>query len=123
VLLISGLHPAGIDQPRPTHLARTLAESNVLVVTPEFAELSRFDITPRVTDRIEAAAVWLALESDFVPDGRIGLIGVSFSVGWGLSPPGLTDCGSAFIRRPRRPAPRSLTSAPTATLQTRRGPP
>jgi len=111
VLLISGLHPAGIDQPRPTHLARTLAESNVLVVTPEFAELSRFDITPRVTDRIEAAAVWLALESDFVPDGRIGLIGVSFSAGRGLSPPGLRD-------RLRK----CFHSAAT-TLQTRRGPP
>ena len=51
MLLVSGLHPAGIDEPRLTHLARTLAESNVLVVTPDFAELSRFDITPRVTNR------------------------------------------------------------------------
>jgi dienelactone hydrolase len=81
VLLVSGLHPAGIDEPRLIHLSRTLAASNVLVVTPDIPELSRFDITPRVTDRIEAAAVWLALESGFAPDSRIGLMGVSFSGG------------------------------------------
>ena len=81
VLLVSGLHPAGIDEPRLTHLARTLAESNVLVVTPDIPELSRFDVTTHVTDRIEAAAVWLALESGFAPDGRIGLMGISFSGG------------------------------------------
>jgi dienelactone hydrolase len=34
-----------------------------------------------VTDRIEAAALWLALESGFAPDRRIGLMGVSFSGG------------------------------------------
>lgn len=81
VLLVSGLHPAGIDEPRLIHLARTLAEANVLVVTPDIPELSQFDITPHVTDRIEAAALWLALESGFAPDGRIGLMGVSFSGG------------------------------------------
>jgi hypothetical protein len=81
VLLVSGLHPAGIDEPRLIHVSRTLAESNVLVVTPDIPELSRFDITTHVTDRIEAAAVWLALESGFAPDGRIGLMGVSFSGG------------------------------------------
>jgi len=81
VLLVSGLHPAGIDEPRLIHLSRTLAESNVLVVTPDIPELSRFDITTHVTDRIEAAAVWLAVESGFAPDGRIGLMGVSFSGG------------------------------------------
>lgn len=81
VLLVSGLHPAGIDEPRLIHLSRTLAASNILVVTPDIPELSRFDITPRVTDRIEAAAVWLASESGFAPDSRIGLMGVSFSGG------------------------------------------
>ena len=81
VLLVSGVHPAGINEPRLIHLARVLAESNVLVVTPDIPELSRFDITTRVTDRIEAAAVWLALESGFAPGGRIGLMGVSFSGG------------------------------------------
>ncbi len=81
ILLVSGLHPAGIDEPRLVALARTLAKANVTVVSPEIPELSRFEITPSLTDRIEAAAVWLATESGIPPDGKIGLIGVSFSGG------------------------------------------
>jgi dienelactone hydrolase len=81
VLLVSGLHPAGVDEPRLTSLARTLAEANVTVVTPEIPELSRFEITPLLTDRIERAAVWLAAESGLAPSGRIGLMGISFSGG------------------------------------------
>lgn len=80
VLLVSGLHPAGIDEQRLTTLARRLAEANVAVVTPEIPELSRFEVTPAVTDRIEGAALWLATES-LAPTGRIGLMGISFSGG------------------------------------------
>jgi hypothetical protein len=51
VLLVSGLHPAGIDEPRLIALARELAKTNVTVVTPDIPELSRFEITPLLTDR------------------------------------------------------------------------
>jgi len=81
VLLVSGLHPAGIDEPRLVSLSRELARTNVTVVTPEIEELSRFEITPLLTDRIERAAVWLAVESGLAATGRIGMIGVSFSGG------------------------------------------
>lgn len=81
VLLVSGLHPAGIDEPRLTGFARRLAEANVTVVTPEIPELARFEITPILTDRIEAAAEWLASKSGLAPAGRIGLMGISFSGG------------------------------------------
>ena len=81
VLLVSGLHPAGIDEPRLVALARRLAEANITVVTPEIPELSRFEITPILTDRIEDAAAWLAAESGLAPTGRIGLMGISFSGG------------------------------------------
>jgi acetyl esterase/lipase len=81
VLLVSGLHPAGIDEPRLVVLARRLAEANVVVVTPDIPELSRFEITPLLTDRIEEAAAWLATESGLAPTGRIGLMGISFSGG------------------------------------------
>jgi hypothetical protein len=43
--------------------SRRLAEADVIVVTPEIPELSRFEITPNLTDRIEQAAGWLAVES------------------------------------------------------------
>jgi dienelactone hydrolase len=81
VLLVSGLHPAGIDEPRLVSLARKLAEANVTVVTPEIPQLSRFEVTPAVTDRIEEAAAWLATESGLATSGRIGLMGISFSGG------------------------------------------
>jgi dienelactone hydrolase len=81
VLLVSGLHPAGIDEPRLIDLARKLAEANVVVVTPDIPELSRFEVTPVVTRRIEETGVWLATASGLAPSGRIGLMGVSFSGG------------------------------------------
>jgi dienelactone hydrolase len=80
LLLTSGLHPAGIDEPRLVALARHLAASGLAVFTPDIEELSRFAITPAITDQIEAAAVWLA---DHVAgsDRRVGLMGISFSGG------------------------------------------
>ena len=84
VLLVSGLHPAGIDEPRLMALARQLAEADVTVVTPDIPELSRFEIVPVVTDRIEEAARWVATNPDLAPSGRIGLMGISFSGGLAL---------------------------------------
>jgi pimeloyl-ACP methyl ester carboxylesterase len=85
VLLVSGLHPAGIEEPRLMAFARLLAASGFAVVTPDIPELSRFEIAPAITSEIEAAALWLS-ELSTKPgatggDGRIGLIGISFSGG------------------------------------------
>ena len=81
VLLVPGLHPGGIDEPRLIAFARGLAGSRVLVVTPEIPELLRFEITPLLTERIEHAALWLSSMSSLAPGGRIGLMGISFSGG------------------------------------------
>jgi len=81
VLLTSGLHPSGIDEPRLMRLARDLAEDNLLIVTPDIPELSRFEITPAITDDIEQAALWLATQSGLAADRRVGLMGISFSGG------------------------------------------
>ena len=80
-LLTSGLHPSGIDEPRLVRLARQVAASGVAVVTPDIPELSRFEITPAITDAIEEAGRWLAIDSGLAPDHRVGLMGVSFSGG------------------------------------------
>lgn len=80
-LLASGLNPAGIDEPRLVELARQLAASGVAAVTPDIPELSQFAITPAITDAIEQVALWLATQRAFAPDGRVGLIGISFSGG------------------------------------------
>ena len=80
-LLVSGLHPSGIDEPRLVRLARDLASDDLRIVTPDIPELSRFEITPGITDAIEQAALWLATQPGFAPDGRIGMMGISFSGG------------------------------------------
>jgi dienelactone hydrolase len=80
-LLTSGLHPSGIDEPRLVRLARELSASGLAVVTPDIPELSRFEITPAITDAIEQAAGWLAAGSGLAPDGTAGLMGISFSGG------------------------------------------
>jgi hypothetical protein len=80
-LLVSGLHPYGIDEPRLMRLSRELSASGISVVTPDIPDLSHFAITPKTTDAIEQAAMWLASQPAFAPDGRIGMMGVSFSGG------------------------------------------
>jgi dienelactone hydrolase len=80
-LLTSGLHPSGIDEPRLVALARQLSASGIAVVTPDIPDLSRFAVTPAITDAIEQAAGWLAAEPRYAPDGTIGLMGISFSGG------------------------------------------
>jgi len=81
VLLTTGLHPSGIDEPRLVRLARQIASAGIAVVTPDIPELSRFEITPAITDGIEQSARWLEADSGLAPDHRIGMIGISFSGG------------------------------------------
>ncbi len=80
-LLVSGVHRDGIDEPRLMGLARELAATGVVVVTPEIDDLTHYRLTARVTDTIEDAAIWMAARPDLFGTRRIGLIGVSFSGG------------------------------------------
>jgi dienelactone hydrolase len=80
-LLVSGLHASGIDEPRLVRLARQLSRSGLVVVTPDIPELSRFEIAPAITDDIERAARWLAVDSGLSPDRRVAMMGISFSGG------------------------------------------
>lgn len=83
-LLVGGLHAGGCDEPRLVAFARQLAASGLAVVTPHIPELSQFIITPALTDTIERAALFLAADARLAPDGRIGMMGVSFSGGLSL---------------------------------------
>jgi dienelactone hydrolase len=80
-LLVPPLGAAGVDEPGIVRLARQLAASGVVVVTPAIPELSGFEIVPRATDAIEQAALWLASNVSLAPDGKAGLIGFGFSGG------------------------------------------
>ncbi len=80
-LLVSGLHPSGIEEPRLVGLAAQLSASGIRVVTPDIPDLSQFAITPAITDSIEQAAGWLAGRPELAPDGKVGMMGISFSGG------------------------------------------
>jgi len=80
-LLVSGVHPDGIDDPRLMSLAHELAATGVIVVTPEIDDLLHYRLTSRVTDTIEDAAGYLAARPEAFGADRIGMIGVSFSGG------------------------------------------
>ena len=81
VLLVPGVHAAGIDEPRLVGVARDLAAVGHPVLTTELADLKRYAITARSTDMIEDAAAWLAQQRDLAPSGRIGMMGISFAGG------------------------------------------
>ncbi|HEY7289341.1 MAG TPA: hypothetical protein VH583_05840 [Vicinamibacterales bacterium] len=81
VLLTSGLHVSGIDEPRLVKLARDLAGSRLRVVTPDIPELASFNITPAITDAIEQSARWLATDSGLAVGSTVGMMGISFSGG------------------------------------------
>jgi hypothetical protein len=83
-LLIPGIHSMGINEPRLTALARDLAGSGVMVMTLALPDLQHYRLTTLSTDVIEDAVGWMTTRSDLAPDGRIGLIGISFAGGMSL---------------------------------------
>jgi dienelactone hydrolase len=80
-LLVPGIHASGVDEPRLIGFARDLASMGHPVVTVGPPDLARYTISPAVTDAIEDAAAWLARQRDLAPDGRIGMMGISFAGG------------------------------------------
>jgi dienelactone hydrolase len=80
-LLVPGVHAEGIDEPRLVQFARDIASMRRIVVTAEPPDLKAYTVTPRTTDMIEDAASWLSTSSGFAPDGRVGMMGISFAGG------------------------------------------
>ncbi|HEX2572841.1 MAG TPA: hypothetical protein VH877_25040 [Polyangia bacterium] len=84
VVLTSGVHKDGIDEARLVGLASDLARGGVAVLTPELPDLMEYRITPRLADLIEDAGRWASEDQALAPwrtDGRVGLVGISFSGG------------------------------------------
>ncbi|WPB77736.1 hypothetical protein KYC5002_01045 [Archangium violaceum] len=84
VLLTTGVHADGIDEPRLVKLARDLSAGGLTVLTPELPDLLSYRITPREPDMLEDAALWASGRPELAPDGRVGLMGISFSGGLSL---------------------------------------
>ena len=84
ILLVPGVHAAGVDEPRLDGFARNLAALGHPVVSVGPPDLARYRITPQTTDMIEDAARWLdAQELGSPRNEAIGMVGISF--GGGLS--------------------------------------
>ena len=81
VVLTPGVHAMGIDEPRLRGLAGDLAASGVTVMTIALPDLVRYRFSTAAVDEIEDAAGWLSARPDLAPDGRVGLMGVSFAGG------------------------------------------
>jgi dienelactone hydrolase len=82
ILLVPGVHAAGVDEPRLDGFARNFAGMGHPVLSVGLPDLARYSITPRTTDMIEDAARWWAGQHGGQPES-IGIIGISF--GGGLS--------------------------------------
>ena len=80
-LLVSGVHPDGINEPRLAALARDLAGTGITVVSPEIPDLMAFRLTAGVTNTIEDAALWMTKRPDLFSPSAVAIIGVSFSGG------------------------------------------
>ena len=81
VLLVPGVHMDGIDETRLVGMAEDLAATGYAVVTVAPPDLRQFRVTPANTDVIEDAAMWIASQSNLAPDGKVGMVGISFSGG------------------------------------------
>ena len=81
VALFPGVHAAGIDEPRLEGFAREIAERGVAVLSVELPDLKQYAITPRTTDMIEDATRWVSSQRELAPDGRAGMVGISFGGG------------------------------------------
>jgi dienelactone hydrolase len=82
ILLVPGVHAAGIDEPRLIGFAHDIAAAGHPVLTVELPDLAHYEITTRTTDMIEDAAAWMLRRPEYHGrDGRIGMLGISFGGG------------------------------------------
>ena len=84
LIVFPGVHAGGIDEPRLVAFSRRLAATGANVLSMPLPDLREFRITPRSTDVIEDATLWLAANRALAPSGRVGLVGVSFAGGLAL---------------------------------------
>jgi dienelactone hydrolase len=85
VIVIPGIHSAGIEEGRLTALSTELAGTGLTVMTLALPDLQAYRITPKATDTIEDAVQWLSAQREFAPEGRIGLVGISFAGGLSIA--------------------------------------
>jgi pimeloyl-ACP methyl ester carboxylesterase len=81
MVLLHGIHRAGIEEPRLINFARTLAGAGIEVMTPELQDLADYRVTPRTVDVIGDSAVVLGRQMGVA---KVGVLGLSFAGGLAL---------------------------------------
>ena len=88
IIVIPGIHSAGIEEGRLTALSRQLAATGLTVMTMALPDLQAYRITPKATDTIEDAVKWFTGQPSYAPDGKVGLVGISFAGGLSIAAAG-----------------------------------
>jgi pimeloyl-ACP methyl ester carboxylesterase len=81
VVLLHGIHRAGIEESRLVNFARTMAGAGIEVLTPELQDLADYHVTSRTVDVIGDSAVLLSGKMGLP---KVGIIGLSFAGGLAL---------------------------------------
>jgi pimeloyl-ACP methyl ester carboxylesterase len=81
MVLLHGIHRAGIEEPRLINFARALAGAGIEVMTPELQDLADYRVTPRTVDVIGDSAVVLSGKMGLP---KVGVLGLSFAGGLAL---------------------------------------
>lgn len=81
VVLVHGIQYQGIDEARILRFARAFADTGVMVLMPEVAELSDYHVDPRSIGTVGAAIEALRARTG---RDRVGLMGMSFGGGIAL---------------------------------------
>jgi acetyl esterase/lipase len=84
IVVAHGVHYRGIDEARLVPFARGLAESGLVVLTPELAELADYRITSGSVGVIRDSVRYFAADHAHVDGDRVGLLGFSFAGGLSL---------------------------------------
>lgn len=80
VVILHGVHFAGMDEPRLASFSRAIAATGIVVMTPGLDDLARFQVTPQSVGTIGAAAEELARRLG----RKVGVIGLSYAGGLAL---------------------------------------
>lgn len=91
IVILHGVHPDGIDEPRLRRFAHAVAATGARVLTPELPELREARVEPTTIDDIAALARYHAARSG----GAVGVWGISFAGGLALLAASQPDAAEA----------------------------
>lgn len=81
LIVIPGLHPKGIEEPRFQLLAGASARQGFTVLAPDLEDFRHFQITERSIEAIVSAACYMIEQRTDIDRNKVGLFAMSYSAG------------------------------------------